>query len=136
MSTNRSVVCRDDASRRTAIRDGALNGLDFVDVDDADRTKLLVHFIAALGKLRDELTHANFAITGGRRVHDIAVTDVRFGPQGTADADVCTGVCRSGRRYLHLHAPRRHSGAGATDQPVASRFRSAPCQHLLQFLPW
>jgi predicted phage baseplate assembly protein len=118
MSANSLLVCRDDAPRRAAIRAGALNGLDFIDVDVADKTKLRLHFIAAPGKLRDELTPANFTITGGRGVRDIAVTDVRFGAQDTPDADVCTAsVDRVGdisTYTLRVVAAVRGHG---TDQP-------------------
>jgi predicted phage baseplate assembly protein len=118
MSANGPLVCRDDAPRRAAIRAGALNGLDFIDIDVVDRTKLLLHFIAAPGKLRDELTPANFTITGGRRVRDIAVTDVRFGAEGSPDADACiVSVSRVGDISTYTLRVVAAVDGRPTDQP-------------------
>lgn len=72
-----SDVCADDRPRRAALRDTPLNGLDYLEVDEADRHRLHVVFIAKLGALATSLTAANFVITGGRRVRGLKVVDVQ-----------------------------------------------------------
>lgn len=84
-----SVPCRDDRERRSALRAGDLNGLDYVEVDDDDRHRLTVTFINKLGALAQTLTEANFVISGGRRVHDIRVTRVEVCEPDDPEVDDC-----------------------------------------------
>jgi sugar phosphate isomerase/epimerase len=69
-------MCRDDRARRASLRASKRNGLDYLEVGEVDRHRLSVFFISKLGALRDELTAANFVITGGVRVQDLVVTGV------------------------------------------------------------
>ena len=69
--TATSIDCRDDA-RRAAVRAASLNGLDYVEVSEDQRT-LTVYF---LGKAPVDIDESNVRIEGGRRVRDVRVLDV------------------------------------------------------------
>ncbi len=71
MSGPHALDCRDDA-RRAAVRSVSLNGLDYVEVSDDQRT-LTVYF---LGKAPAEIGVANVRVEGGRQVRDIRVLRV------------------------------------------------------------
>jgi len=66
------LSCREEG-RRDDVRRAPLFGLDFVDVSD-DELTLEVFF---LGKAPEKIEKANIAITGGRRIRDLEVTDLR-----------------------------------------------------------
>lgn len=75
-----SEVCNDKTERRRAIRehrgpDGHpdVNGIDYIEVDEADQRILHVHF---LDKAPEKLTEKNVTITGGRRIRTIQVLTV------------------------------------------------------------
>jgi predicted phage baseplate assembly protein len=92
MSVQISSRCRCDRERRTSIRASALNGLDYLEVDDADRRRLTVYLVAKLGPLREALTAANFVVTGGQRVRDIRIVSVTICPQRDPELDDCITV--------------------------------------------
>lgn len=85
-------ICRDDRARRARLRASELNGLDYLEVNEADRHRLSVFFISKLGSLRDELTAANFVVTGGVRVQDLVVTGVEVCDQADPEVDDCAVV--------------------------------------------
>jgi len=62
----RTPVCG-EALRRERLREGALNGIDYVEADGA---MLCVHFF---GDIPDGLALANVRIRGGRRIRDLRV---------------------------------------------------------------
>src|SRR5690242_18648895 len=67
------LICREQ-DRRSDVRAAALYGLDYVEVSD-DQRQLEVFF---LGRAPQQLDMANVRISGGRRVTDIRVTDLRI----------------------------------------------------------
>jgi len=88
MST--SEFCRDD-QRRFEVRAGGRNGLDYVEVHQAqpsppddDKTILKVFFLA---DAPEGLTPANFSIEGGARVRDIRTTSAERVERGDDDLD-------------------------------------------------
>ena len=85
-------ICRDDRARRASLRASKRNGLDYLEVGEVDRHRLSVFFISKLGALRDELTAANFVITGGVRVQDLVVTGVEVCEQADPEVDDCALV--------------------------------------------
>jgi predicted phage baseplate assembly protein len=85
-------ICRDDGARRTALRAAELNGLDYLEVDETDRHRLTIVFMAKLGRLRDELTAANFVVSGGVRVRDLVVTGLEVCPDADPERDDCAVV--------------------------------------------
>ena len=89
MKRMRHDRCADDGPRRAALRATALNGIDYVEVDEADRHRLTVYFIAKLGDLAKSLKAANFAVVGGRRVRDIRVVDIEVHRGDGRDRDDC-----------------------------------------------
>lgn len=82
-------LCRDDAARRAAVRAGALNGLDYVEVDDADRHRLTVVFLRKLGDVREQLTAESFRLCGGVRVRDPVVVGVEVCEHADPETDDC-----------------------------------------------
>ena len=64
---NTSVICKDE-QRRRAVRQAALNGLDYVELQEE---RLLRAFF--LGKAPRGLRKEHLRVRGGRRVTDIAV---------------------------------------------------------------
>ncbi len=89
-----SEICRDDTKRRQAIRategkqDG-LNGIDYIDVSEDQRT-LTVFFL--LKAPERELQPGNVRIDGGRRVRNIKVLDVTFCRNEDPERDDCMRV--------------------------------------------
>jgi hypothetical protein len=81
------VGCTDER-RRHDVRRRELNGLDYLEVGDDQRT-LTVYF---LGPAPEGLTVDNVRITGGRRIRDIRVLDVRTCPQVDPELDNCIVV--------------------------------------------
>ncbi|MGN6756508.1 MAG: putative baseplate assembly protein, partial [Thermomicrobiales bacterium] len=67
-----SLICADPARRR-AVRAAGLNGREYLEVSDDQRT-LTVY---CLGKAPEQFGPANVRIDGGRRVKNIAVTAVQ-----------------------------------------------------------
>jgi hypothetical protein len=67
-----TLECRDDA-RRAAVRAASLNGLDYVEVSEDQRT-LTVY---VLGKAPADIDVQNVRIDGGRRVRDLRVLKVK-----------------------------------------------------------
>jgi predicted phage baseplate assembly protein len=79
-----TAICSDDAPRRSALRQGPLNGLDYLEVSEEDRHILILHLIARAGALSEKMEPGNFVIEGGRRVRNIRVVDFRFSAGGDA----------------------------------------------------
>lgn len=81
--------CRDE-QRRYQVRAKGCNGLDYVEVHQADpaqnqdRTTLKVFFI---GIAPEDLKPANFSIEGGVRIRDIKVTNAERVTRGSDDLD-------------------------------------------------
>lgn len=72
MSSATTLECRDHL-RRAAVRAASLNGLDYVEVSEDQRT-LTVFF---LGKAPTDISVENVRIDGGRRVRDVHVLKVK-----------------------------------------------------------
>jgi hypothetical protein len=85
---NRSTLeCLDDRRRHEVRRQG-YNGIDYLEVSD-DQRRLRVYF---LGPAPEGLGRDNVRITGGRRIRDIAVLDVKTRPQRDPELDTCLEV--------------------------------------------
>src|SRR4030095_11392350 len=89
-SINENEVCGDE-QRRFQVRAKGRNGLDYVEVqqaqstsDPADKTTLKVFFI---GDAPESLTPANFGIQGGVRILEIRVTEAERVDRGEEDLD-------------------------------------------------
>jgi predicted phage baseplate assembly protein len=80
-------LCLDDR-RRAEVRRQRWNGLDYLEVSD-DQLRLTVYF---LGHAPDDLTIENVRISGGRRIRDIRVVDLRVCPQRDPELDNCIVV--------------------------------------------
>lgn len=74
--------------RRVDVRAADLNGLDFLEVGEDQRT-LCLHF---LGRIPRDLTAANVRIEGGRRVRNVQVIGVRIRPADDPEQDDCLEV--------------------------------------------
>lgn len=79
-----ALTCQDERRRRKA-REKGFNGLDYLEVSD-DQLTLTVYF---LGKAPEEIEKGNVRITGGRRVRDIQVIDLRLCIQDDPERDDC-----------------------------------------------
>lgn len=93
--TNSSEICQDQKDRRQRIRDVAQraesnepNGIDYVEVDENQRV-ITVYF---LNKAPLDIQPANVRITGGVRVRDINVDDIRLCRTDDPDRDDCMRV--------------------------------------------
>ena len=75
MMDNSLLICGDE-KRRHDVRARDLNGLDYLEVSgpEGEQRTLVVYF---LGKAPKGLNKENVRITGGRRVRDIQVTDIK-----------------------------------------------------------
>ena len=78
---NTSVICKDE-QRRRAVRQAALNGLDYVELQEE---RLLRAFF--LGKAPRGLRKEHLRVRGGRRVTDIAVVSARLHRAEAYDED-------------------------------------------------
>jgi hypothetical protein len=92
---NLSEICLDQKDRRQRIRDVAQraegnepNGIDYVEVDENQRI-ITVYF---LNKAPLNIQPANVRITGGVRVRDINVDDIRLCRMDDPDRDDCMRV--------------------------------------------
>src|SRR5207249_315108 len=87
------LVCREER-RREAVRQVPLNGLDYLEVSDDQRT-LTVFF---LGKAPELLVRENVRIEGGRRIRGIRAEDVEIhrNPDPELDDSVDIRVDRPG----------------------------------------
>ena len=92
---NSSEICLDQKDRRQRIRDVAQrtesnepNGIDYVEVDESQRI-ITVYF---LNKAPLNIQPANVRITGGVRVRDINVDDIRLCRMDDPDRDDCMRV--------------------------------------------
>lgn len=74
--------------RRYEVRRQRLNGLDYLEVSD-DQRVLTVYF---LGAAPEGLSRDNVQITGGQRIRDIEVVDVKVCPQVDPELDNCIVV--------------------------------------------
>ena len=74
--------------RRHEVRRRGLNGLDYLEVSD-DQRSLTVYF---LGSAPEDLTADNVTIAGGRRITGIRVTGVKVCPQVDPELDNCMVV--------------------------------------------
>lgn len=79
--------CR-ELQRRREIRAHGSNGIDTIEVSN-DRRMLTVFF---LNTLTTAIAPANVVITGGARVRDIKVTDIRLHPADESDGDASMDV--------------------------------------------
>lgn len=92
---NPSEICQDQKDRRQRIRDIAHraesnepNGIDYVEVDETQ----LVITVYFLNKAPLNIEPANVRITGGVRIRDIKVEDIRFCRMDDPDRDDCMRV--------------------------------------------
>lgn len=81
------LVCQTER-RRHAVRRQDYNGLDYLEVSD-DQLTLTVYF---LGEAPEDLGPENISITGGERIRDIQVVDVKVCPQRDPELDNCIVV--------------------------------------------
>lgn len=79
--------CKDEL-RRQRVRDGQLNGIDYVDVSPDQRILTVVF----MGKAPDAIGAGNVRIDGGRRLRDIRVVGVRLCIEDDPDLDDCMRV--------------------------------------------
>ena len=77
-----ALTCQKDRRRETVRRE-RLNGLDYLEVSEDQRT-LTVYF---LGKAPEEIEKENVCIEGGRRVNDIRVIDLQMYREDEPDLD-------------------------------------------------
>jgi hypothetical protein len=82
-----TLTCKTER-RRHEVRRQQHNGLDYLEVGDDQRT-LTVYF---LGVAPEDLTTENVQITGGRRIRDIQVIEVKTCPQHDPELDNCMVV--------------------------------------------
>jgi len=87
VTQNPELVCRDDRRRELA-RHRGINGIDYIDVAD-DQRSLIVYFLL---KGPPDVQRANVRIEGGRRIRHIAVTGVRMCRTDDPDVDDCMVV--------------------------------------------
>ena len=85
--TASDLVCQTER-RRHDVRRQHYNGLDYLEVSDDQRT-LTVYF---LGEAPENLGPENISITGGERIRDIQVVDVKVCPQHDPELDNCIVV--------------------------------------------
>ena len=79
---NDSLICREE-ERREAVRSAPLLGLDYVEVDDTQRT-LYVHM---LGKAPSDIEKNNLLLTGGVRIRDVRILSLRVRRQADPTLD-------------------------------------------------
>jgi len=82
-----TLTCQNE-QRRQEIRRRRLNGLDYLEVGD-DQRSLCVHF---LGPVPENITKENLRIEGGQRIRDIQVTDLQWEIQDDPTIDNCLRV--------------------------------------------
>lgn len=90
MTLPNPAFCDDDSYRRQTLRSSPLTGLDYLEVDEADRRVLRVVFIGRLPqRLAGSLSAANFSIRGGRRARDLRVVEVELCDPTDMELDDC-----------------------------------------------
>ena len=82
-----TLFCKADL-RRHKVRAATLNGLDYLEVSDDQRT-LTVFF---LGKAPEHIAKENVRIKGGQRITEIEVVDLEIHHQESLDVDDCMAV--------------------------------------------
>ncbi|AFY34128.1 putative baseplate assembly protein [Calothrix sp. PCC 7507] len=82
-----TLTCKDE-QRRQQVRRRHLNGLDYLEVGDNQRS-LCVHF---LGPVPTNITKENLRIEGGQRIRNIQVTGVEVEPSEDPSLDGCLRV--------------------------------------------
>jgi len=116
------LSCREE-QRREDVRVASLFGLDYVEVGGAKSTDnqrtLYVHF---LGRAPDNFEKENLVLTGGRRIRDVEITDLRVVRQKdlTRDDYLEVEVNKSGdfSNYT-LNAVDVDANGNPTSQPMA-----------------
>src|SRR5215470_6113182 len=110
------LTCKEER-RRDNVRAADLYGLDFVEVDET-QTSLDVTF---LGKAPPNIGRANVRISGGRRVRDVVVTDLRVVRQRdpTLDDRLEVTVDKPGDFTTYsLTLVKLDADGGQTDMPL------------------
>jgi predicted phage baseplate assembly protein len=82
-----SEICHDE-QRRNAVRQKHLNGLDYVEISEDQRT-LVVFF---LEKAPPHITPANVRIDGGQRVRNLQITEIRLNRSEDEERDDCMTI--------------------------------------------
>lgn len=77
------LCCHRDAQRRDAVREHRLTGLDWLEVDCAQRE---LH-VAFIGPIPSWIGAENLRVTGGRRERDIRITEMRIERSDAEDLD-------------------------------------------------
>jgi len=80
--------CQVSERRRRLLANPRWNGIDYVEVDD-DQRSLCVHLF---GRIPEDLTPANVRILGGRRIRGIQVTHVEIHRAEDDELDDCLRV--------------------------------------------
>ena len=88
MMDEATLTCQDERRRQAVRRHRDFNGLDYLEVSGDQRT-LTVYF---LEKAPEELAKENVRISGGRRVRDIEVVDLKLCRHIDPDLDDCVVV--------------------------------------------
>jgi hypothetical protein len=83
-----ALACRIDQRRRRMFGNESWNGLDYLDVAD-DQKSLCLHFFGGIPK---GIAPDNVRISGGRRIRDIQVVDVRLDPSRDEELDDCLRI--------------------------------------------
>lgn len=81
--TTKTITCKNEQRRHRVRANQNLNGLDYLEVSDDQRT-LTVYF---LGKAPQVILKENVSITGGRRIRDLRVIAVEIHRQEEPDLD-------------------------------------------------
>ena len=84
MSTD--LICGNEQRRRDLFKNDALNGLDYLDIQD--ETTLVVYFFEKAPD-ENEIQLENIVIKGGRRIRDLAAVEFEVVEAPDADVDDC-----------------------------------------------
>ncbi len=78
------LTCQDEQRRHQVRKVQGVNGLDYLEIDQHDRTRLIAYF---LGKAPEHLRKENVVIQGGRRIRNIQVDDIKIVRQRDPELD-------------------------------------------------
>ena len=109
--------CKDERRRRD-VRAASLFGLDYAEVSDDQRT-IIVYF---LGKAPPQIEQANLRLSGGQRIRDVRITNLRVQRQTdtTLDDFMEVGVDQPGDFSVYVLSVVALDGQGhATTLPMA-----------------
>ena len=111
-----TLTCQNE-QRRETVRAEYLNGLDYLEVSDDQRT-LTVYF---LGKAPESIEKENVRVEGGRRIRGIQVVDLRVHREDDPDLDdrMDVVVDRPGDFSTYTLRVVEVEGGRPTDKPMS-----------------